>query len=272
VPVLSANGQKAAVDRLDPELGTRDAWVIDVARGYETRLTTHPANDFAPLLSPDGTRVVFASDRAGPQAALYLKSASGDGAEELIVEAGGDKRPYDWSRDGTRLLFGDSHATWMLPMSGPGERKPVRVTPPGATREWHPRLSPDGQWIVFDTSESGRWEVYVRRFPSGGEKWRVSTDGGWDPRWHANGLEIFYLNPEGTLMVVPVKAGTSFEAGISRPLFATPLKGRVEASYYSRSTYAVAPDGQRFLFTQRVAGSNATPIMVVLGWDAAAKR
>ena len=271
VPVLSLNGEKVAIDRLDPDRGTRDAWVIDVARGYDTRLTSHPANDYAPLLSPDGRRVVFASDRDGPEAALYQKSATGDGPEELILGTLGDKRPQDWSRDGQQLMFTAGDGTWLLPMTG--ERRPLRVTPPGAAREMHARFSPDGQWLVYDTKESGRAEVYVRRFAGAADKSRISTAGGWDPLWSADGKEIFYLTPEGTLMAVTVTPGAKFAAAIARPLFSTPLKGQAEASYTSRSTYAVAPDGRRFLFARHADGGNdPSPVTVVLGWDATVKR
>jgi Tol biopolymer transport system component len=210
VPVLSLSGEKLAIDRVDSDRGTRDAWVIDVARGYDTRLTSHPANDYAPLLSPDGTRVVFASDRDGPDAALYQKSSTGDGPEELLLGTLGDKRPLDWSPDGKQLMFGAVDGVWLLPMSG--ERQALRVTPPGAVREWHPRFSPDGQWIVYDTKESGRAEVYVKRLAGGVDKSRISAGGGWAPYWSADGREIFYLTLDGTLVAVlfapPAEAGS----------------------------------------------------------------
>ena len=271
VPVLSLNGDKLAIDRVDPDRSTRDAWVIDVARGYDTRLTSHPANDFAPVLSPDGTRVIFASDRNGPDASLYQKSATGDGPEELLLGGAGDKRPQDWSPDGTHVLFAGAGGLWLLPTAG--ERRAVQVTPEGAAREMHPRFSPDGQWLLYDTRESGRAEVYVRPLAAGGEKSRISTGGGWDPRWRADGKEIFYLDLEGTLMAVTVTTGAKVAAGTARALFSTPLKGRVEDSYSLRSTYAVARDGQRFLFARRPdAAGNPSSFTVVLGWDVAERR
>jgi Tol biopolymer transport system component len=272
VPMLSLNAEKLAIDRVDPERSTRDAWVIDVARGYETRLTSHPANDFAPLLSPDGRRVMFASDRDGPDASLYMRSSTGDGPEERILVGGaGDMRPQDWSADSKHVLFATRSGLWLLPITG--EPRPVQVTPPGGAQEMHPRFSPDGQWIVYHTNESGRPQVYVRPLAAGAEKSRISTGGGWGPVWRANGKEIFYLDPEGTLMAVAVTTGAKVSAGIARPLFSTPLKGRAEASYRLRSTYAVARDGQRFLFAPPAEGGGAaSSFTVVLGWDVAVKR
>jgi Tol biopolymer transport system component len=270
VPVLSLNGEKVAVDRVDPERSTRDAWVIDVARGYDTRLTSHPANDFAPLLSPDGTRVIFASDRDGPDASLYLKSSTGDGPEELMLGGAGDKRAQDWSPDGKFVFFSGVDGLWMLPMAG--ERRPVKVTPSGGVREMHPRFSPDGQWFLYDTRESGRPEVYVRRLVSGAEKVRISTGGGRDAYWKGDGKEVVYLDSANTLMAVTVSIGPKFTAGIARPLFPAPLQGGAGESYVSRSTYAAAADGQRFLFPRPAEGGRPPSLTVVLGWDVAAKR
>ena len=265
VPVLSLDGSRIAIDRLDPERGTRDAWSIDVARGFSTRLTSHAGNDFAPLFSPDGTRVIFASTRDGPQASLY-QAASNGGPEELILGAGGDKRPHSWSRDGKYLLYSDTSELWVLPLEG--ERRPVRMsdTATGSANRGH--FSPDMHWVAYDSRASGQSEVYVRRFSPDGEQMRVSTNGGFDAQWRGDGKELFFLDMEGTLMAASVNANERFDAAVPTPLFETPLRGRAATAYAARSSYAVAADGQRFLFAHGVGEAGTSPIIVVINWAA----
>jgi Tol biopolymer transport system component len=247
-------------------------WSIDLARGFETRLTSHPANDYAPLWSPDGTQVIFSSDRDGPDAALYRRAASGVGVEELILGTGGDKRPNDWSRDGKYLLYvsAGNKGLWVLPMVG--ERRPEQWSLDGPALDRHGRFSPDAHWIAYDSSQSGAPQVYVRRFPGTSQVWRISTNGGFAPEWRADGKELFFLDTDGTMMAAPLKSDTGFEAGPPAPLFDTPLKGRAAGQTSARSIYAVSADGQRFLFTQGGDQGNSAPITVVLNWTAALKK
>jgi Tol biopolymer transport system component len=267
VPMLSVDGSKIAFDRVDPKRGTRDVWSIDVARGFLTRLTTHPANDFAPLWSPDGTRVMFASDRDGPLAALYQRVGTSGGSDELILGSGGDKRAHDWSRDGKYLLYGAGReGLWALPMGN--ERRPVRFSPEGESSETRPQFSPDARFVAYDSAVSGRREIYVRPFPPTGQEWRVSANGGYEARWRADGKELFYVSLDGTLMASDVKAQPGFDAGVARTLFESPLKKLGSSERITRSSYAVSGNGQRFLFTVRIGETSAPPITIVLNWHA----
>ena len=104
-PSISPDGTQVAVDVLDPE--GSDIWIHDPERGTETRFTTDPAEDRAPLWTPDGERVVFWSDREG-QPALFQKLADTPGdAERLMTGSSGTVRiqPTSWSADGQTLLY-----------------------------------------------------------------------------------------------------------------------------------------------------------------------
>jgi hypothetical protein len=108
---------------------------------------------------------------------------------------------------------------------------------------------------------SGRFEVYVRDFPSGQQHWQVSNQGGWLPHWRRDGRELFYLADDGTLMAVPVNAGSAFEHGAPHTLFHTGFRQPMVAW---PNVYAVSGDGKRFLLNQRRADPTAAAITIVL--------
>ena len=131
------------------------------------------------------------------------------------------------------------------------------------------QFSPDGHWMAYTSDETGRYEVYVRPFPSGPGKWKVSIAGGQQPRWRRDGKELFYLTSDRRLMAVTVKAGEDqgpfSRLGPPEPLFVA----NVRPSFLDRRfDYAVTGDGNRFLF-QTLAESAETPIMIVQNWQAA---
>jgi Tol biopolymer transport system component len=114
--------------------------------------------------------------------------------------------------------------------------------------------------------ESGRNEVYITSFPVVGSKWQVSTNGGREPRWRADGKELFYFNPDNVLTAVEVRATSSgLELGATRPLFAVyPGRGL-------RGAFAVSPDGKHFL-VNTITDENLPPLMLVTNWAAELKK
>ena len=107
-------------------------------------------------------------------------------------------------------------------------------------------FSPDGRFLAYQSNESGRKEVYVQSFPDPGGKWQVSTAGGVDPRWRADGKEIYYRAPDQKLMAVEVQAGGDFPAGVPQPLFL----GRFHAAHRPQP---IRPVGRRAAFPLRRA-------------------
>ncbi len=214
--------------------------------------------DIAPLWSPDGTRIAFSSLRRGPFN-LYVKSASGASAEELLFETPKNTYAQDWSGNGQFLLYSDTDPKtgrdlWALPMSGT-DRKPIEVvrTP---FEELNGQFSPDARWVAYETNESGRFEIVVQPFPVPTGKWQVSTGGGIQPRWRADGKELYFIAPDGKLMAASITAaGATFSTGTPVPLFPV---GLVPGLGANNQQYAVSRDG-RFLINQRVETSTTAP-------------
>jgi len=274
--VLSPDGTRAAVrDAESPAQG--DIWLLDIARGVPTRLTfRHSAGSF-PVWSADGNRIAFSAGTTFLDT-VYEKASSGTGDDkELFNRVGESTHPTSWSHDGRFLLYYTVNAPktgvdmWVLSMEG--DRKPVLLL--GTQfNEGNASFSPDMRWIVYQSNESGRYEVYVRPFlasgPSGvpalGErKVQISKDGGTEPKWRGDGKEIiFQAPPRGTSkMAVEVKTnGTTF--GVPQRLFTAPLD-------YG---WDVTADGKRFLLAVLPTGqpSAVTPITVLLNWQAALKK
>ena len=132
--------------------------------------------------------------------------------------------------------------------------------------ETHGRFSPDNRWLAYVSNESGRNEVYVQSFPPSGGKWQVSTTGGAQPHWRADGKELFYMTPDRKLMAVDVNSQQSFGVGAPKLLFQTTV-----ARYEAPNRYAVSRDGQRFLINSAVEEVSHT-MTVVLNWTAEIKR
>ncbi|MCA1573001.1 MAG: protein kinase [Acidobacteria bacterium] len=262
---LSPDETRAAVDLTDTQTGTEDIWLFDLSRGIPSRFTTDPANDSNPLWSPDGSRIVFTSNREGVRN-LYQKIASGGGNEEVLLKSTEEKVPDDWSSDGQFIVYQTINRKtkwdlWVLPMSGDRQPFPFLQT---EFNEQAAQFSPDGKWIAYSSDESGAPEVYVQTFPASGGRWRVSTDGGRQPRWRRDGKELFYITADGKLMVVDVKLGATFEADVPQTLFGT----RVLTLPSFRNQYAVTADGQRFLINLMIEETSATPISIVVNWTA----
>ena len=125
---------------------------------------------------------------------------------------------------------------------------------------------PNGRWIAYDSTESGRREIWVQPFPATGSKWQVSTTGGFSPRWRRDGNELFYVATDGRMMAVPISLGSTVEFDAALPLFQTMLP---EAAY---GAYDVAADGKRFLIPMPPDGRDSTPITVMVNWMAARRR
>jgi eukaryotic-like serine/threonine-protein kinase len=267
-PELSPDGKRLSDNKLAQAGNTVDIWVYDLARGLPTRFT-FGEDAGASIWSPDSSRIVFNSRQKG-HLDLYQKAASGAGAEELLFQDSLDKFPVSWSPDGRFILYRSAGAStnfnlFVLPLSG--DRKPFPFLSIDTKFVMlFGQFSPDGQWIVYTSTESGRTEIYVAPFPSGGGKWQISTSGGSAPRWRRDGAEIFYLAPDNKLMAAAVNGkGSSFEVGAVRPLFQSNSIGSI-------STFVVSADGQRFLINSASEQAASAPITVVLNWTAGLRK
>jgi eukaryotic-like serine/threonine-protein kinase len=273
---LSPDGTRVASESGE---ATGDVWVYDLKRGVNTRFTFGGAGaSSSPVWSPDGLWIAYigirtpTSNSLSKANAIYRKPANGGGQEELLLEGDNTNRVLDdWSPDGKSLLFttGDTVATgqiWMLEMNG--QHKPVPLVQ-GDFVASLPRFSPDGHWIAYSSTESGRSEVYVIPFGGGTGKWQISNTGGSGPVWRHDGKELFYWSPDNSLMSVSLtlKPGV-VQVGSTQTLahWNSPI-GSIGLS----SPLDVTKDGQRFLVVA-VGQQPSRPIILVTNWDTELKK
>ena len=284
---FSPDGKRVVASRFNPESNSENLWMVDLARGISTRFTFDSGLDSYPRWSPDGNRVVFASQRGG-NAALYQKLSNGGSEDELLFKTDYEVRPLSWSGDGRFLLFGGGSIAEaiisVLPLDGNGHAvgKPFPFVQKGVGIEETFSPGPSGRplWVAYSSAESGRFEVYVRPFdpnsptgtPPGGGKWQVSTQGGLSPRWNRNGKELLYVALDGTVMSVEVSGTSVFQSGIPKPLFKPNLPGsRLSTSAH----WDASSDGRKFIFAAATAPSAAAPLArftVVLNWPSLLKK
>jgi len=258
---LSPDDRRLVVERVDEKTGIANLWLLELSKSILSRLTFGSASDGDPVWSPDGRQIVFDSTRKG-QFDLFRKTV-GEGEEELVFQSGEDKFNSNWLRDGSILFIGsDGKAFYRLPPSG--DRRPQLLFQSEFAID-EPHVSPDGRWIAYNSSETGRWEVYASAFPSFGDKRQVSSAGGGQALWRKDGRELFYLSLDGKMMSVDVKASSMLEIGPPKALFQTPVTVSPTIDQYG-----VSADGQRFIFGEPL--ETETPITVVLNWTAGLKR
>jgi serine/threonine-protein kinase len=233
--------------------GQLDVWVYEWARDTMSRLTSDPSEDSRPQWIPDGRRVAFASARGdGATPNLYWQRADGTGDAERLTESKNGQLPMSWHPTGRFLAYTETNPQtgfdiMILPLEGdeasgwkPG-KPTVFLNSPFVENQ--AAFSPDGRWLAYNATETGRPEVYVRPFPGPGGKWQVSTGGGAFPTWSRNRKELFYRAADQTLMVAPYAAeGASFRA--EKPRRWSPA--RIPLRVLGTRTFDLHPDGLRF--------------------------
>jgi Tol biopolymer transport system component len=247
-----------------------DIWNIDLGRGVTTRFTSRTnSSDENPVWSPDGKRIAWASHQNGI-AAVYIRDASGAGDERLAYASDENPHPIDWSPDGRHLLLhvatviGDSDLA-VLDLDNPDAKAVIWVQSAGDQSQG--QFSPDGRWIAYTSDESGRPEILVRPFPSGDGRWQISGEGGSQPRWRADGWELFYVGPDGTLMSAAIMPGATFGASAPESLFRSEILLASFFFYGAQATYDVMPAGNRFIVNREIGGrKDSTGIEVIYNW------
>ena len=266
-PQFSPDGQKLAVASFDTRAGSADIWLYELARNVPTRFTFDPASDVAPIWSPDGSTIIFSSNRKGPYD-IYQKASTG--SEEVLLESDETKTANSWSADGRFIVYTSADAKantkedlWILPLFGDHKPFPFLRT---QFNESFAQFSADGHWIAYVSDESGSNQVYIAPFPGPGGKWQASRAGGSEPRWRGDGKELFFLAPDNKLMAVEVNAKEfTLEIGNTQLLF------EVHPATSPGTHYDVTGDGKRFLVDSSGEGSSA-PITLVVNWTADLKR
>ncbi len=257
-PRLSPDGQRLAIEI---GAGAADVWLLELDREVLTRLTFEGGR--RPIWTPDGSRIAFASTRAGGDYDIFWRPSDGSGVAEQLTE-GAYRVPDSFSADGKTLVFRERAETGrdigVLSLDGDRETAILLGT---SFDELHASVSPDGQWVAYTSDESGERQIYVQSFPELGGKKQISADGGDEPVWSRDGTELFYRNGDQMLAVAiaaepvltPSRPVLLFEGSYER------MGGGVSANY------DVARDG-RFVMLRREEESAVTEqrIHVVLNW------
>ena len=267
-PALSHDEKRVAVVIKDPQTQLADIWVIDIERGTSTPLTFDPEDDTKPLWSADDRTIYFTSRRSG-QGDVYSKSSSGTCSDELVYGSEG------W--DVLRGISPDGVTGWVVSTDTRGrtgldiyrvdlESRQAEAILQTPFMEINPEISPDGRWLLYQTNESGRGEVYVQSLLDDGGKWQISTDGGTRPKWTREGREIVFQARDRTLMAVEVRLEPAFSPGVPTLLFHPRTR-----EIFGRQ-YDVTSDGNRFLVNQPIDQPGVEPLTLVQNWTSELER
>ncbi len=235
-------------------------WLMEVARNVATPFSLEGERSMGPVWSPDSTRLYFASTSRRDQ--IFSKAADDASAERVLSSPGRVIEPLGVSPDGTYLLgallesTGTPGRKLMYSIVGTDDWRPLL----GSTsfREQYGAFSPDGQWMAYQSDEAGTQEIWLTDFPGGRQKHRISDRGGRQPRWRADGRELFYIGGDDTLVAVTM--GPDWRSARAVPLFRA---GPFPAS--GGWHYAVAGDGQKFL-VQVGRPDKSRTLHVVFNW------
>ena len=259
---LSPDGRRLAMG-VGLASGALGIWIKQLERGPFTRLT-FGGQDRRPAWSPDGREVAFIRD-SFTRSSVFARQADGSTPDRLAGRLPVQVQEVAWSPDGRWLVLrtdnGGPGAGELIGLRTGGDTTPVPLVASPFT-ELHPAVSPDGRWIAFTSNESGANEIYVRPFPSTTSgRWQVSNGGGVQPRWAADGRELFFLDGASRLVAARVRSAPGFEVTELTPLF--------DASGFAvdpfHHSYDVQPDGRGFVFLRpRQGGRTGVAAVTVI--------
>jgi Tol biopolymer transport system component len=270
-PFISPSGDRVAVDIADMKADAVNIWILNPNRNASSRFTFDAGEDVSGVWSRDDSTIAYRS--IGGVSYLNVKKATGLEPAKAIArgETQDDIIPNSWTLDDREILCSYQPAAGgsklVLVDLNDGKIKPYLATNASSTNGL---ISADGKWVVYASSESGDWEIYVTTFPNPVGKWQVSRGGGTEPRWSSDGKEIYYIDPKGMLNAVAVSSEGTFSTGPPSPLF--PIRGRAPISSTDLFTYDVARDGKRFLVNRYLKPDHTQPLTVVLNATADIKK
>jgi Tol biopolymer transport system component len=229
--------------------------------------------DLYPVWTPDGQRIIFASERQGTFN-LYRQAADGTGVERLTSSTN-VQFSTAVSPDGTRVIFTEvasatSDDVMQMELTGTRTVTPLVQSP---AVERNGIVSPDGRWLAYEADDRGQLEIYVRPYPDVHRGvWQVSTGGGTRPLWSPNSQELFYVSPAGAIMRAGVLPGASWVP--STPTTIVKNGHMPTLTGFVGRTYDISPDGVRFLVIKATTEPNAQPpqLVVVQHFDEELKR
>jgi len=263
---LLAEPQDYAFPRLSPDGSTmavtvgmggrRDVWLYHLSTGSPTRLTTDGNANERQEWSPDGSRVLYRTDRGATSSIWWRAADLSDTATLLLGGPGTNVFEAVISPDGKFVAFqvDTIGADVLYQRIGDSVLHPIAANPNAI--EHMPRISPDGRWIAFVTDESGQEAVVVQPFPGPGGRVQVSTGAGAQPVWSRDGERIIYRSG-GWFIAARVQRTPTFVV-VSRD---TLMRDDFVYATNPHANYDVAPDGRLVVLQplgdgQRVVVSN----------------
>jgi eukaryotic-like serine/threonine-protein kinase len=252
---LSRDGKRIIARRIN-SVGAQTAlglFLIDVARGLSVAVPVPPGSVSDPIWTPDGSRIVYRVDDT------LVRQGPASSAREVLKKE--QIYPDDISPDGRWLLIGarraGSFGLYVMPADGSGERQPIEE---GPFYDDEASFSPDGRLISFQSTRTGRTEIYLARFPLTDDRWQVSPEGGVQARWSSDGRTLYFIDPTGRLMRVSVSSSQPDQFGRAEPMF--DLGIGTPSSQLEQ--YAV--HGDRFLVLRPSRNARPQMIAVITNW------
>jgi serine/threonine-protein kinase len=273
-PRFSPDGRRLAFDVSDGR--QRDLFVYDWSADRLLQLTFEPSDERAPVWSPDGARITFASDRGAPGVAnLYSIKADGTGDLVRLTESKADQRPGGWDPSGKVLVYAetpDLRTVSIVTLEPPGAPQTiarVNVNPPVQTSWWtrrvvtaSPEFSPDGRWIAY----RGEGGIFIRAAHGPGQ-WKVPTEGtdatggsGLFPRWSRTSQELVVATGNLILAAPYSVSGDEFRVRAASPW----SPGHYQLFGLRDAPYDLHPDGTRVAVVAQQDSVDAATDHVVL--------
>ena len=253
------------MDVADLKAKNIDVWIENVIHGTTSRFTFDPSEETNGVWSRDGSMIAF---RSASTRRLAVKRAGGLENERVLITGGqgGDTLPTSWTPDGKQIMVASQASTGGEDIDLVGLDGKTTPFLNGPASETDGQISPDGKWVIYASNESGDWEIYATTFPTPGGKIQISRGGGIEPRWRADGKEIFYIGPKNMLTAVSLNMEGTLSTASPQPLFQ--LSGRAPVSSTDLYKYDVAKDGKRFLVNRYLQPANLPPLNIVLNANA----
>jgi len=260
---ISPDGKRVAMDIAESDSQRSNIWIHDVVRGVASRVTSDTAGGISsPIWSAAGDALLMTAPRSTTpgDAPLVVRFALATGRAEKPKRADGPQYATDVSPDG-RVIYTVAR----------GRDTDVELLNT-ATEQLEPLLSSsfnesdavvsrDGRWLAFQADDSGRSEIYLQPFGREGERLRVSSDGGIEPRWSADGTELYFINASNVLTAAPIDSAG--RPGALQPLFVINSASMLEQKEFGATHYDVAGK-DRFLVREIPSGEDDAPLVVII--------
>jgi serine/threonine protein kinase/Tol biopolymer transport system component len=277
-PRVSPDGSRIAVEVAGADT---HIWILDASTGFGEQLTFEGGLNQMPVWSADGQSVLFRSDRlGGAPNAIFRRSASGEGAAELVLERDRAVMPSDLSADGVLAFLevdGANPDIWTVDLEDPDSAEVFLATPSSETAA---QFSPDGRWLAYISNESGQNRVYVRAYPRADDTQRqVSERFMFGPVWSPTADELYafeiVLIPTLDIGLTATSVRTEPEFSVTgrpRLLFDSSIGFTLDDDNMPTAPYDIMPDGDSFVFVAPAGDtgpaelSAVTQINIVLNW------